>query len=403
MLEPKQNFCSSGSVAFGDSAVGIIRKNRQGFLQMLTIESPSEPLCFCNASALTSDGNALASEEDQVGFHEADIGSSFSIRDYVLKSRSKGVVKNWPFSQHCFHRCLDLGIEDILPPFELPNLVRSTGCIKLEEPKQLSDQRLKAKQASKAAKAQMLEAEITIEDAEQPDDDLKESFMPPDSFSSVNSDQIQHQLPRKKLKFDMEAKRGDELKHAVTSSKQTAGLLAGNCRNSHEAFGIQCPISKNTRVLEKDSSSTAVFDIMPAKVCPVCRAFLSTPNTTLNAHMDQCFSSEPGSKQASVNLQKFGVKQRKERLLVDIYATAHNCTLEDLDERNGTNWADYRWMAAGTTTVAERRKSKLPHRNHVDDGNRAVYIDSNGVSLKRLSDFNDAPVLILLGVDVYFL
>uniref|UniRef100_A0A803Q7L6 Hapless 8 n=1 Tax=Cannabis sativa TaxID=3483 RepID=A0A803Q7L6_CANSA len=82
---------------------------------------------------------------------------------------------------------------------------------------------------------------------------------------------------------------------------------------------------------------------MASKVCPVCKVFSSSSNTTLNAHIDQCLSVESTSPKwtvdSSTKLSRHRIKPRKTKLMVDIYATAIPCTLEDLDRRNGSNWA----------------------------------------------------------------
>lgn len=82
---------------------------------------------------------------------------------------------------------------------------------------------------------------------------------------------------------------------------------------------------------------------MVSKICPVCMTFSSSSNTTLNAHIDQCLSGESTMKWAANReiVNKHRIKPKKMRLMVDIYKTATRCTVEELDARNGTSWANH--------------------------------------------------------------
>ncbi|URE46169.1 hypothetical protein MUK42_17384 [Musa troglodytarum] len=132
---------------------------------------------------------------------------------------------------------------------------------------------------------------------------------------------------------------------------------------------------------------------MASKVCPVCRTFSSTSNTTLNAHIDQCLSMESDTKWVSSKLSKPTEKPRKKRLMVDIYATAPRCTLEDLDKRNGTNWANEMAFATAPTVEVdmETNKPKLLPTESTDDVEGSVSVNSAGTKLKILSKFNGMP------------
>lgn len=81
----------------------------------------------------------------------------------------------------------------------------------------------------------------------------------------------------------------------------------------------------------------------------------------------------------------------------DICATAPRCTLEDLDRRNGTNWATNADSPTPDTEVLTEGKShRVSSRylaNNGDDG--AVYIDSSGRKIRILSKSNDMPSLSL--------
>ncbi|KAL2459081.1 uncharacterized protein Fot_55099 [Forsythia ovata] len=77
--------------------------------------------------------------------------------------------------------------------------------------------------------------------------------------------------------------------------------------------------------------------------------------------------------------------------MVDIYETASYCTLEELDRRNGTNWAlNLGFPAQNIETCTEEWKKTSPALN-LEDTNKesAVYIDSDGTKLRILLKFND--------------
>ncbi|KAL7088234.1 hypothetical protein ACP275_13G115600 [Erythranthe tilingii] len=136
---------------------------------------------------------------------------------------------------------------------------------------------------------------------------------------------------------------------------------------------------------------------MASKVCPVCKTFSSSSNTTLNAHIDQCLSSGGPTVEWTANPKvsiKHRIKPRKTRLMVDIYETALQCTLEDLDRRNGTNWASSNsgFPAQGLKACAEE-KNKAYSSVDVGESNEkdAVYIDSKSPKIRSLSKLSDQP------------
>ncbi|KAD4386319.1 hypothetical protein R6Q59_009571 [Mikania micrantha] len=87
---------------------------------------------------------------------------------------------------------------------------------------------------------------------------------------------------------------------------------------------------------------TETATAMASKICPVCKIFSSSSNTTLNAHIDQCLSGESTMMRASNPevIIKHRIKPRKMRLMVDIYKTAPHCNVEELDARNGKSGAN---------------------------------------------------------------
>lgn len=143
---------------------------------------------------------------------------------------------------------------------------------------------------------------------------------------------------------------------------------------------------------ESSFNTFVVSETMASKVCPVCKTFTSSSNTTLNAHIDQCLSGESNVKWTTDSkVIKHRIKPRKTRLMVDIYATALSSTLEDLDRRNGTNWASNLGFPAQDLNVYTEEKdnthSSVNREDKNDEG--AVYYDSNGTKLRILSKFSD--------------
>ncbi|XP_008794680.2 uncharacterized protein LOC103710642 [Phoenix dactylifera] len=406
---------------------------------MLSFENPSDPLVPCKASALKSDERAsdkLVFQEaaDPAGLAETQ-PSHFSIRDYVLNLRSKDVVKNWPFPCKFLQLCLEYDIKDMLPPFEPPDLVRAQFCTRRVESQQQSSY---SEQIS--AEVKSLETKDVGRIEEEPNIIKHELCLPADQLVIECSNQAQNLFSKSmKSKVDHKIHSGDELVSVKaepistimshdqierTSGKISelpctvhvtrsapAGSLALEAEEPPvllEKLDVRRESSEKCKLIVKSSStsetiqgedivstSSTVSDPMASKVCPVCKMFASTSNTTLNAHIDQCLSEDFKTMRVMTKLPKLKVKPRKKRLMVDIYTTAPHCTIEDLDRRNGTNWATDLTLVAPTREVStEVKRSKLSISGATDDGNEeAVYVDSNGTKLRILS-FNNVPPVI---------
>lgn len=190
-----------------------------------------------------------------------------------------------------------------------------------------------------------------------------------------------------------------------------------------------------SKVLESNNVSTS----MSSKACPVCKTFTSSSNTTLNAHIDQCLSSTKSTmtREEARLILRPKVNAQKKRLMVDIYKTAKICTLEDLDLRNGTNWAatlavtipinnvnyandatnhandvinlandvnhgkDANDGIYGKTSNDSAKgmrfgtKRTVPQVDNAREGNVGdIYVDSNGTKLLILSKCNDSSPVI---------
>nr|XP_043629152.1 uncharacterized protein LOC122600493 isoform X2 [Erigeron canadensis] len=144
-----------------------------------------------------------------------------------------------------------------------------------------------------------------------------------------------------------------------------------------------------------------------AKVCPVCKTFSSSSNTTLNAHIDRCLSEESSMKWTANSPKvtvKHKVKPRKLRLMVDIYKTARHCTIEELDKRNDASQAtdssfpDQEFGEFQAAEEEEEKKKEEPQEptfiHEIDDHDGAVYVDTNGtkvriLSMPKVSDVHD--------------
>ncbi|MFS7946484.1 hypothetical protein Hanom_Chr06g00536821 [Helianthus anomalus] len=132
--------------------------------------------------------------------------------------------------------------------------------------------------------------------------------------------------------------------------------------------------------------NASVNTTMTSKVCPVCKFFSSTSNTTLNAHIDQCLTGEGTMKwtESPKVMVKHKVKPRK---MLNIYKTASHCTVEELDRRNGTSWAtNSSFPAQECQFQEEEEEPRLTKVNPVVTDNEGdVYIDTNGTKVRVLS------------------
>ncbi|PKU64005.1 uncharacterized protein LOC110099037 [Dendrobium catenatum] len=357
---------------------------------MLSLVNSSDPSCSSSkVSGLRADerdsGQLPLQEADPVvRFGEART-SNFSIRDHVFALRNKSIGKSWPFPSQLLQLCLKNGIRDLLPPFEPPNSVRAHCFIR---------------SVSEAVK-------VTVSSSQ-----LGETVQHDGEANSTRTDQLclssdQQDLLRCSDKGEAPCLcEQDKYDHNLVNDVCEIGSTVTNhCDIDIFSAPIGEPelnkcrlilkpgVIPETSLAEEYSTTSTASDIMASKVCPVCKAFSSTSNTTLNAHMDQCLSMESEATLAVDKLPKLRVKPRKKRLMEDIYATAPICTLEDLDRRNGSTWAtDLSVAALSAEANSEPKKPKLSHLEPRDDKNEgAVYVDSNGIKLRILSKFNDAP------------
>ncbi|KAI3427770.1 uncharacterized protein J3R85_009194 [Psidium guajava] len=391
---------------------------------MLSIENPPpDPPCPCQVPLLNNPSfDERASTSHTLAFSEVDLQSknppppsppNFSLREYVFKARSKNIQTNWPFSHKNLELCLKHGVKDLLPPFQHPDTLRT----------QLS-KRCKVEVRSRNKRSISSNSERSEQPSSRPSSDL------PSFDSDVNSNSNHHIIPSCKdissLKSGGEddytlittsAVSGSQIEPASTSRQlssvvETDALVESPVRKDKEATSGKAvstsqPSGKKCRLIVKfggksersstediSSNCTSISEAMASKVCPVCKTFSSSSNTTLNAHIDQCLSIESTPKEAADKLIRPRIKPRKIRLMVDIYTKAPRCTLEELDRRNGSNWAGVSCLPRDAEPSAEGKKktSSVVNGDGANDAG-AVYIDANGTKLRILSKFNDASLV----------
>lgn len=350
---------------------------------------PSDPSCSSSkvselrADERNSEQLKLQERDPVVRFGETEI-PNFCIRDYVFASRSKNNGSNWPFSRRLFKLCLNHGIRDPLPPFEPASSVRELFC------------RTSAAESEKNIKVNLPKVgEICSLDGEpNPTRTVSCSLSYEKLLSCANKD------------YGQCSSEEDKVYNLIPEDYEIGSTLTNQCdierfstQSGAEPVAKKCSlilklgvISETSRTEEIASTSTA-SDPMASKVCPVCKTFSSTSNTTLNAHMDQCLSIASDATKAADKIPKIMVKPTKKRLMEDIYATAPHCSLEDLDRRNGTSWAmDLTMVIPPTEANTETKKLKFSQIVARDDRSEgAVYVDSNGIKVRILSKFNDSP------------
>ncbi|KAL2523846.1 hapless 8 [Abeliophyllum distichum] len=384
---------------------------------MLSIENPPPcPPCSCEISLLKSIGDnrdERASDDRQQlqldlfksGFD--DNSTKFSIRDYVFDTRSNDIKTNWPFSQKKLQLCLKHGVKDLLPPFQALDSVRNPSIEKCSvegisidkenisnydgKLTRSSDHLVSVSSCNVGCSQELV---VDFENINSSGSEEDKEF--PSTTTSQSYSEIDSVLAIKKPCLAIVT---DNLPGTVVEKPESAALESNKIISSTQSPVKKCRlIVKLSNVIDPRSNenpatnASVASGTMASKVCPVCKTFSSSSNTTLNAHIDQCLSGESTIKwTANSRVTKHRIKPRKTRLMVDIYETASYCTLEELDRRNGTNWAlNMGFPAQNIETCAEEGKKTSPAVN-LEDTNKesAVYIDSDGTKLRILSKFND--------------
>lgn len=338
---------------------------------------------------------------------------NFSLRNYVFGSRSKDIRNNWPFSLKSLQLCLKHGVKDLLPPFQSPDCVRNQHLVELgggsstsefqntsvfhEEfsgPKEhveldISDAKLDQKQVNTCIESSSCRCEgengfsSTMTSISQPQKEVVSTSGP--SSSSLKPDHLL-ETPAEVEPTGFPASEKNESK--IKTPGKRCKIIRKSTNHGDQTSAADIAMSFST-----------VSESMASKICPVCKTFSSSSNTTLNAHIDQCLSIASTPKCTSDSkLTRLRIKPRKTKLMVDIYATARTCTLEELDRRNGTAWATLSGFPAQDiencqTNGGKKQKVVPVHPNDIGNHAGAVYIDANGTKLRILSKFSSPSSL----------
>ncbi|KAJ4875400.1 hapless 8 [Raphanus sativus] len=265
---------------------------------------------------------------------------SFSIRDYAYSNRKKNKIENnWPFSPKSLKLVSTHGVTDPLPPFD-----------EITSGKQIVSHVQRGRDLAKLG--------------------------------------LTHQTIAKTRKGVCSQTRTVEngCTSVSKSTKEEIVLVAATTGNKHSKT---CGRGGGGMVKSKEATSCDVglesIIMASSKTCPICKTFSSASNTTLNAHIDQCISVDSSPVISKPNKTR-GKPRMKVRTMVDIYASAKRCTLEDLDKRNGTKWAVI--SSYSDRVVAD--KSDVSKKRRVPPvGVGPVYVDAKGQKLRILTEFSE--------------
>ncbi|XP_010552286.1 PREDICTED: uncharacterized protein LOC104822683 [Tarenaya hassleriana] len=315
---------------------------------------------LCSSTSLSS-SSSFDRHRHQSHIHPHNSGNNvnpsqtpnFCIRDYVFAVRRKDVYRNWPFSSENLQLCLKHGVKQPLPPFH------SLGSVK--------DKSLKPCPADIAS-----------------DVAIKSDDPPTTQKLAVISEKI------KPYSEDAFPSTATSARQSEVQCLESYPVLRSKTENTNRPTSKKCRlVVKFGNLSAEDVASNltaATSELMASsKTCPVCKTFSSSSNTTLNAHIDQCLAlgSKPVSASGS-RVVRHKIKPRKIRLMTDIYATGKECTLEELDRRNGTSWA----AMGSNSPVSEggqRQRATLDCSRDSAGDQDNVYVDANGTKVRILS------------------
>ncbi|KAK4341970.1 hypothetical protein RND71_037786 [Anisodus tanguticus] len=353
---------------------------------------PSDPSHISLLKSSSSDERPSNSVNKLVDLSNFDLddnnNNKFSIREYVFRTRRTDIRTNWPFSQENLQFCLKHGATDLLPPF---------------------DQSVKDNRHVNILQGCAVDNRLTDKDNIVTSE--KEHVKLDDDPLSTSSRCIPKLVVDYRNINSSGSDRDKVFRSTITSRSCSESAERNRCSGkvllppmSNKSGSTVQPPAKKCKLIvkfgdrnveeENTTNSFMVSEVMASKVCPVCKTFTSSSNTTLNAHIDQCLSGESSTVKWTANpkvIKQYKIKPRKMRLMVDIYETAKCCTLEDLDRRNGTNWASNPRLYIRETEVptVEKLEKAPPVSVECTANEGAVYIDANGTKVRILSKFND--------------
>ncbi|KAM7495689.1 hypothetical protein LguiB_030298 [Lonicera macranthoides] len=387
----------------------------QSQLQEETSSSSSDEKKASSSSSSSSYDKLLALADVDLlkaGLDNSNPLPKFSIRNYVSSARRKNITGNWPFSERNLLLCLEHGVTNPLPPFQpLDSLRKDQSCKNCtvdssllpkehiihsngELPTRPGDQILPVTSDSAENNQKLASACLPIKSINSERDSAKklqsETATSCPQVASVPTDRDNGSVSGAPETL-CEAS-ANTFEAAVPPASHETGTPVEKCRLIVKLSGLADP---NIKEDIKPKNSCIALETMASKLCPVCKTFSSSSNTTLNAHIDQCLSGESTMKwTANSKVVNHRIKPRKKKLMVDIYSTAPYCTLEELDRRNGRNWYTSSSLPVvqlqETQLSTEERVQMLPTVNIEDAGNvGAVYIDTDGTKVRILSKFNE--------------
>ncbi|KAF5730419.1 hypothetical protein HS088_TW19G00008 [Tripterygium wilfordii] len=387
---------------------------------MLSVENPPpDPSCSCQIPHLKSSSDER--EASHFPLPEVDLPkpppppvndrtplSNFSIRDYVFTARSKDIKTNWPFSLKSLQLCFKHGTKDVLPPFQSTDkvgnqslkrcMVETSGSSDKQKIRNFAGERCWEDNHVVIDSSSNAGLNGQIEEACAAASLCRSGGENDFQSTSVSQSEIESAPINRPLSSLFET---DTLLDSPAEVEVVGPPVKRKGENHTQPVKKKCRLivkfganSDRSSIEDISSSLTTVPETMASKVCPVCKTFSSSSNTTLNAHIDQCLSEEPTPKWTlDSKLTKHRIKPRRMRLMDDIYAMAPHCTLEELDRRNGTRWAISSGLPAQETEKLERKtegKKQRVSSVHPEDVG-PVYIDANGTKLRILSKSNDIP------------
>lgn len=374
---------------------------------MLSIENiPPDP-CHISLLKSSSSDERPSSDNKLVDLSNSDLDDNkFSIRDYVFRTRRKDIKTNWPFSQENLQLCLKhAAATDLLPPFQSVKgcavdngLTDEDNIVTLEEKHvELDDDPVST--SSSSGRIYMPKLAVGYRNNNSSGSDREKVFQ---STKTSRSCSEIDSVPTAETRNPCSGAEAVNLLEPMVKKPSVSNKSGSTVQQSVKKCRLMVKFGNVTdRIVEEADTTTNSFmvsEAMASKVCPVCKTFTSSSNTTLNAHIDQCLSGESSTVKWTANPKviKHRIKPRKMRLMVDIYLTAKSCTLEDLDRRNGTNWASNPTSSVreiNEVPTVEKLEKPPPVNLECTANEGAVYIDANGTKLRILSKFNDEQLM----------
>ncbi|AED96738.1 hypothetical protein AtNW77_Chr5g0141861 [Arabidopsis thaliana] len=318
-----------------------------------TENPPNDPLSSSSSPFLQH----LTSSSHELGQSHL---SNFSIRDYAYSNRKNNIKNNWPFSSKSLQLFSTHGVTNPLPPFQKFSTVSS----KFETT------------ASPSSGKQIVSSYVHQgRDLDLAKLGLNQTVAETSSKGVCSQSRIIE----------------NGLFPSTSVSKSEVEILVATTSNKKDNHSRKC--GRGMVKSKEDSCAglvTTSESIMASKTCPICKTFSSASNTTLNAHIDQCLSVDsallPPVVFSKPNKPRSKPPRVKVKTMVDIYASAKQGTLEDLDRRNGTKWVSI--LSYSNRVVAD--KSEVSKKRKVSPvGVGPVYIDAKGQKLRILSGFSE--------------